>query len=258
MPSGSRCPCCAQQDGLLTVISSLLQTSPPETVDHALYCRSPAVCPLCRLSEAEHFVTVDSRDYRRCRNCDLRFLDPGRRPSREEEFAHYLHHENDPEDPGYRRFLSKLTKPLLERLNPGLQGLDFGCGPGLALAMMLREAGYEMATYDPFFHPVPAVLETTYDFITCAEVVEHFHNPAHEFDRLDRLLRPGGWLALMTCFQDDDAAFAQWHYRRDPTHVVFYREATLRKIAARRRWTCEIPAKDVALMRKVSSEVGTK
>ena len=40
-----------------------------------------------------------------------------------------------------------------------------------------------------------------------------------------RLVRPGGWLAVMTCFQTDDARFAGWHYRKDPTHVVFYREA---------------------------------
>ena len=90
----------------------------------------------------------------------------------------------------------------------------------------------------------------TYDFVTCTEVAEHFHRPADEFDRLERLLRPGGWLAVMTSFQTDDARFAGWHYRRDPTHVVFYRAETFRTIAARHGWDCEIPAKDVALMRK--------
>jgi hypothetical protein len=53
----------------------------------------------------------------------------------------------------------------------------------------------------------------------------------------------------MTCFQTEDARFADWHYRRDPTHVVFYREATLRCVAENRGWTLEIPVKDVALMR---------
>lgn len=195
-------------------------------------------------------MSAGGRDYWRCGNCELRFLDPGQRPGREEEFAHYLHHDNDPEDPGYRRFLSRVAKPLLERLGPGLQGLDYGCGPGPALATMLREAGHEVALYDPFFRPDPAPLRETYDFITCTETVEHFHDPAGEFDRLDALLRPGGWLAVMTCFQDDDAAFAQWHYRRDPTHVVFYRAETFRKLAALRGWTCEIPAKDIVLLGK--------
>jgi hypothetical protein len=195
-------------------------------------------------------MQVEGRDYWRCGTCEARFLDPGQRLSPQEEVARYRQHENDVDDPRYRQFLSKLAEPLLERLEPGLCGLDYGCGPGPALAAMLREAGHDMALYDPFFHPDPSALERRYDFIACTETAEHFHHPAEEFDRLDRLLRRGGWLGLMTCFQTDDARFADWHYRRDPTHVVFYREATMHTIAAMRGWTCECPVKDVALMHK--------
>ncbi len=193
---------------------------------------------------------VERLDYWRCQMCEARFLDPGQRPAPAEERAHYRRHENDPRDPRYRAFLSKLTRPLLPKLSPGMRGLDYGCGPGPALAAMLCEAGHDMALFDPLFHPDRRSLERTYDFVTCTEVAEHFHRPADEFDRLDTLLRPGGWLGVMTCFQTDDARFAAWHYRRDPTHVVFYREATFRLIASSRGWTCEIPVKDVALMRK--------
>ena len=68
-------------------------------------------------------------------------------------------------------------------------------------------------------------------------------------DRLASLMRPGGWLGLMTCFQTDDARFANWSYRREPTHVVFYRQVTLARIAQACGWLAEFPAKDVALMR---------
>jgi hypothetical protein len=115
---------------------------------------------------------------------------------------------------------------------------------------MLREAGHRIAVYDPFFADDPAVLRGTYDFITCTETAEHFHDPAAEFDRFDRLLRPGGWLGVMTCFQTDDAAFRDWHYRRDPTHVVFYKRETLEVLAEARNWSFECPVKDVAVMRK--------
>jgi hypothetical protein len=138
----------------------------------------------------------------------------------------------------------------MARLPAGSSGLDYGCGPGPALAAMLREAGHEVAFFDPFFRPDRAVLERQYDFVTCTETAEHFHRPADEFDRLMTLVRPGGWLAVMTCFQTNDAPFATWHYRKDPTHVVFYREETLRILAARRGWTCGVPVKDVALMRR--------
>ncbi|WP_382321659.1 class I SAM-dependent methyltransferase [Hydrogenophaga sp. UC242_53] len=98
--------------------------------------------------------------------------------------------------------------------------------------------------------PTRAHWPPPHDFITCTEVAEHFHDPAAEFRRLDALLRPGGWLALMTRFQTDDARFAQWHYRRDPTHVVFYREATLRWLARHHGWHCEVPGANVVLMQK--------
>ncbi|MEX2644427.1 MAG: class I SAM-dependent methyltransferase [Acetobacterales bacterium] len=212
--------------------------------------RPPDACPVCRAAGPRPFMAVDGRDYWRCAACAARFLDPRQLPPRAVERAHYRQHENAPDDPAYRRFLSKLADPLLARLAPGSQGLDYGCGPGPALAAMLREAGHRVALYDPFFHPDPAPLALDYDFIACTETAEHFHRPAAEFDRLMGLVRPGGWLAVMTCFQTDDARFAEWHYRRDPTHVVFYREETLRHVAASRGWSCDVPVKDVAVMRR--------
>jgi hypothetical protein len=174
---------------------------------------------------------VETYDYWRCQHCEATFVDPSQLPDRTLEHDQYRLHRNDASDADYRKFLARLALPLLERLPAGSSGLDYGCGPGPALAAMLTEAGHRIAVYDPLFFDDPKVLDEHYDFITCTEVVEHFHHPFDEFIRLDRLLKPGGWLAVMTMFQTDDAAFAHWHYRRDPTHVVFYRETTFRTVA---------------------------
>jgi hypothetical protein len=206
-------------------------------------------CPVCRDHEAVGFALLAGRRYWRCAACEATFLDPGQRPDRAAELAHYRTHRNDPADPGYRHFLTRLAGPLLGRLPPASSILDYGCGAGPALAAMLHEAGHRVSLWDPFFHPDPAALEGRYDAVTLTEVAEHFHVPWREFDRLGMLVRPGGLVALMTCLQTDDARFADWHYRRDPTHVVFYREATLRHIAATRGWQLELPVKDVALFR---------
>ena len=207
-------------------------------------------CPVCETEACLPFQTVGERDYWRCPTCVCTFLQPEQRPGPEAEQAEYRLHQNTPDQPGYRRFLQQLATPLLQRLNGPSEGLDYGCGPGPVLAAELREAGHSVALYDPFFQPDASVLAQTYQFVTCSKVVEHFHQPAAEFRRLDGLLAPGGWLALMTGFQTDDALFASWHYRRDPTHVVFYREATLRWLAWRHGWHCEIPCPNVALMQK--------
>lgn len=207
-------------------------------------------CPVCEGPHGQAFQTIAGRAYARCSRCEATFVLPSHLPTPEAERAEYELHRNHADDLGYRAFLSRLAEPLLQRLTPRSQGLDYGCGPGPVLAGMLREAEHRVALYDPFFHPDTAVLSERYDFITCTEVVELFHHPAAEFARLDRCLKPGGWLAVMTRFQTDDARFGQWHYRRDPTHVEFYRQATFEHLARSHGWHCEVPAPDVVLMRR--------
>jgi SAM-dependent methyltransferase len=207
-------------------------------------------CPVCEGPHGQAFQTIDGRAYERCARCEATFLLPAHWPTPEAERAEYELHRNGSDDAGYRAFLARLAIPLLRRLAAGSSGLDFGCGPGPVLAGMLREAGHRVALYDPFFHADDAALDQRHDFITCTEVVEHFHHPATEFRRLDDLLKPGGWLAVMTRLQTDDARFAQWHYRRDPTHVVFYRRATFEHLSNLHGWTLEMPAPNVVLMRK--------
>ena len=216
-------------------------------------------CPVCRDPNARRFMVVSGREYWRCDACHSTFLDDRHHLTPAEEAERYRLHRNDPNDEGYRRFLSKLVDPLLSVLPAGSAGLDFGCGPPFegtdapAVASMLRERDHTVSLYDPHFFPDVSLLDPShaqYDFITATEVMEHVSQPAEVLDTLDGLLRPGGVLAVMTSFQTDDAAFATWHYRRDPTHIVFYREETLRLLAEARGWTCEIPAKDVAFMRK--------
>lgn len=213
-------------------------------------------CPVCKSAVTRHLETIGMQIYWACGCCEARFLDPGQLPARADEHAEYHLHENDIDDAGYRAFLARLAEPLLARLEAGSDGLDYGCGNAPALASMLEAGGHRVMLFDPLFRPAHGALRTRYDFIACSETAEHFHDPAGEFARLDSLLRPGGWLAVMTCFQTDDARFADWHYRRDPTHVVFYREATFRHLAGRYGWSCEIPCKDVALMRKSAGTGG--
>lgn len=207
-------------------------------------------CPVCRVSPLRPFVTVAGRAYSRCDVCLATALDRPHWLDSATERAHYDLHQNDPADVRYRAYLSRFSEPFLERLSPGALILDYGCGPGPALAAMFEEAGHTVRLYDPHFQPETAVLTGPYDAIACTETAEHFHAPAVEFDRLGALLRPGGWLGLMTCFQTDDDRFVTWQYRTDPTHVVFYREATLRIVADQRGWHFECPRKDVALMRR--------
>lgn len=207
-------------------------------------------CIICRNPGSARFLTGDSKAYWSCNFCDGKYLDAAHYIYLDEEKERYLEHNNQINDVAYRSFLDKLAIPLKEHLSPSDTGLDFGCGHGPALVDMLKKDGFDVSLYDPFFFPDKEVLLKTYNFITCTETAEHFHNPFEEFDKLDSLLKPGGWLGIMTCFLTTDAAFESWYYRRDPTHVTFYCEKTFEVIASQRNWYYEIASKDIVLLQK--------
>ncbi|KJF80290.1 class I SAM-dependent methyltransferase [Photobacterium angustum] len=208
-------------------------------------------CPLCHSEQHGVFVEDKNRCYFRCQQCALIFADPEAQLSPEQEKAVYDQHQNNPDDMGYRQFLGRLATPLVERLPAGpLDGLDFGSGPGPTLSIMLEEMGYNMAIYDPYFAPDPSVLTRQYDFVTCTEAIEHFNQPAKEWGLLLSMIKPGGWLGLMTKLATDAEAFTRWHYKNDPTHVSFFSRDTFRFLAQRDGLEVEFVGNDVILLRK--------
>ena len=207
-------------------------------------------CIVCREYSAFIFKIIESKKYWKCENCLAKFLDKKYFLTTKEEKNHYLLHQNIIKDKKYRSFLSRLTIPLKQKLSISNKGLDFGCGHGPALADIFIKEGFEIKLYDPFFFPNKNVLKQKFDFITCSETVEHFHKPYEEFNLINRLLNSRGWLGVMTCFATSDNLFEKWHYRRDPTHVVFYNEETFKVIAKARNWNYEIIKKDIVLFYK--------
>jgi hypothetical protein len=139
---------------------------------------------------------------------------------------------------------------LNETLAETSRGLDFGCGPGPALAAMFREAGHSVALYDPFYVPDSSVLNDSYDFISATEVVEHLYLPGHELSRLWRILAAGGTLGVMTKLVLDQEAFSGWHYKNDPTHVCFFSRQTWRWWAQKHGARLTFAAADVVLLKK--------
>ncbi len=207
-------------------------------------------CPLCAGAEISFYSIDRRRPYLSCATCELVFVPRDWHLSRAEEGAQYALHRNDVDDPDYRAFLSRMMIPLIERLSPGARGMDFGCGPGPALAHMLREAGFEVALYDSFFVPEEGALERRYDFVCATEVVEHLHRPGLELERLWKVLRPGGWFGLMTKLVREPVAFTSWHYKNDPTHVCFFSANTWCWWAQQHGASLEIIGADVILLQR--------
>jgi len=207
-------------------------------------------CTLCGAEAVSHFHTDKRREYVQCSVCHLVFVPEAFYLNREDEKAMYDNHDNNIEDLGYQRFLQRVIDPLVEQITPNSSGLDFGCGPGPALAHMLTEQGYEMNVYDIFYAPDKTVLQQQYDFVTCTEVIEHFNQPAKEWPILLSLVKSGGVLALMTKLVIDHARFLNWHYKNDPTHVSFFSRATFEFLAKRDNLMVEFVGNDVIIFKK--------
>jgi len=169
--------------------------------------------------------------------------------NRKEEKAIYDLHENDLNDEGYRHFLSRLSEPLCRRLPEQSKGLDFGCGPGPALAQILTEKGMNIVLYDVYYYPEKTQLEQPYDFLVATEVIEHLYEPDRVWATWLTLVKPGGWIGLMTKLVKDVDAFSKWHYKNDLTHVRFYSRQTFQYLAERDKLELEFIGNDVILLR---------
>jgi hypothetical protein len=210
-----------------------------------------SVCPLCLESQTQPFCSDKKRAYFQCQQCFLVFADRSTLLTAVQEKAQYDLYQNQLDDQGYRKFLSRLSLPLLTALTAEQNtGLDFGCGPGPLLAQMLTEAGKHMQVWDPFYAPEPQVLQQKYHFVSCTEAIEHFINPAKEWSLWLNLLLPQGVLAVMTKRYTDQNSFNNWHYKNDPTHISFFHQRTFEFLAQRDQLGLEFPADDVVLFKK--------
>ena len=194
-------------------------------------------CPLCKGHTITPYHQDERREYLECEACKLVFVPKKFHLDAALEKAQYDLHENDPNDVNYRKFLSKIYTPLNALLKPNSKGLDFGSGPGPTLSLLFKEAGHKMDIYDIFYAPNKNVLKGGYDFITATEVVEHLSSPMQVLDMLWGLVKPGGYLGLMTQF-NEGVDFKNWHYKIDPTHICFFKPETFGKLT--KKWEAEI------------------
>jgi SAM-dependent methyltransferase len=171
---------------------------------------------------------ADQRRYYHCGRCSLIFADPDHRLPAVPAKAFYLTHENSVDNGGYVNFLNRVVQPMLPHLDRSMRGLDYGCGPGPTLSVLVQRRGIACDDYDPLF--ADHALQPPYDFMFSTECFEHFHHPEVEIRRIRSLLKPGGLLGIMTERWTTSDEFAGWYYTRDPTHVCFYHERTLEVI----------------------------
>lgn len=174
-------------------------------------------------------------NYWQCATCHFIFREPAERLSYADECERYGEHQNSPKDAAYLKFLDPAWQTVLKYTHPGDVGMDYGCGPGPALSFLGKRDAREIIDYDPIFYPDQDALNRKYDFLVSTEVVEHFHHPLNEFERMHRYIKSGHPMIIMTWIFDTVEAFIASRYHRDPTHVSFYSVKSLEVVAEKLR-----------------------
>ncbi len=186
-------------------------------------------CPLCK-NIGELFYKYKKNLYHQCSNCQGIFIDKELILDHNAEKTRYEEHNNDVNDLNYQNFVSPITSGIMKDFTKSHKGLDFGAGTGPVISKVLEDNDFDIKKYDPFFHNYPDLIENTYDYIACCEVIEHFNDPKKEFILLKNLLNPSGKLYCMTDIYDKSIDFHKWYYRNDATHVFIYQRNTIQWI----------------------------
>lgn len=191
-------------------------------------------CPLCGNCVTNRFQLF-GREYAECSVCGSYFMGRNDLPEANAERSRYLTHNNTISNQGYVRFLSSVI-PFIKRFRPTAKTvLDYGCGHTPVLVELLKQAGYQVTGYDPFFFPdLPA--DEKFDCIVSVETFEHFFLPAIELRRIQALLKPRGSLVIKTQILQEGSHFVNWWYVKDFTHTFFYRNQTFEWIAGKWGW----------------------
>ena len=190
-------------------------------------------CKICQESTETFYDDYMQCETYHCKACEFIFKGEEAIISLQKELKVYEQHNNTEENLGYvamfQDFIDKTFAPYQKSINTIL---DFGSGPNPVLANMLKKEGFDVEHYDKFFAPKKVYENKKYDLITSTEVIEHISDIHEVFQLFSEHLNPNGYLAIMTQFHTNEKeAYLKWWYRRDPTHISFFRPQTFTKLA---------------------------
>ncbi len=170
------------------------------------------------------FVKPSKRIFLHCSQCDLIFVPESHHLSPDQEVSRYKMHRNTLSNAGYvRMFLEKIA--MVHLYCPEVKSvLDYGCGPSPVLAELLKREGFSCDSYDPYFFQV--LPEGSYDLVISTEVFEHLRDIRGELHKICKLIKQGGYLAIMTSLHGIVSDFETWWYASDPTHICFFGAST--------------------------------
>ena len=112
-------------------------------------------CTLCDTNLLE----MADEYYFICSTCGAYLKDEKYYLEKKEGKERYKEHDNNVHDERYQDFTSPITDAILKTHSKEQLGLDYGSGTGPVISKQLRDEGYQVKLYDPFFSSQRRLLE---------------------------------------------------------------------------------------------------
>jgi len=191
------------------------------------------ICKVCKSDSSSFIDEKTSKIYHQCLNCDYIFLDKSFYIDEDTEKKHYDKHHNNLESVGYVQMFQDLVEGfVLPKKDFISSALDFGCGEGEVLPIVLERNGIECDRYDLFYFPKKIYKDKKYDLILSTEVIEHLDKPLDMLNEILSHINESAYIILMTAFHPlNREDFLKWWYIRDITHIGFFTIKTFEYIA---------------------------
>lgn len=112
-------------------------------------------------NETRLFAEVEERKFCRCYTCKGIHLPKKYFVDENAEVAVYERYNNDVNDPRYQTFTSPIWEQVLKDFSQNDRGLDFESGTCPVISKILKDKGYQVEQYDPFFFQLSSVIRKT-------------------------------------------------------------------------------------------------
>lgn len=175
--------------------------------------------------------------YHKCTYCNLIFTNAFDDWSDEEYKQHIYNDDYIKYDPNFDKVRPEKNAHLLLSNFKELTTctmLDFGCGDG-QLINILKKEGVNTAGWDPFHKDTP-MPETTFDFVTSFEVMEHTPDPIKTVSLIHELMtETTGKYFFSTGVNDThiNELMNNWYIAPRNGHITIYSQKSLEILFAR-------------------------
>lgn len=142
-------------------------------------------------------------------------------------------------DPGFWKSQVDVLLQLMQNYHSPKRILDFGAGSG-EMTRELRQRGYDTTPLEPMLHGYlrEQNYSAKFDTVIAVEVIEHLKDPWQDIREIEKILTQAGIVIFSTLLTnafidrpDAEEQFKNWWYKDDPTHISFFCNQALAKMA---------------------------